>query len=122
MISLSTDEKIKGSEAGIRYVKAVDAVLKGTAENTDELVAAREAYKNLALQIGGLTRVQTENAKVGKDIRAAFLPETKYEKYINGLKQEIALQQKLADDSEKARPGAEAEIARLNTEVLLWRG
>ena len=119
MISLSTDEKIKGSEAGQRYVKAVDAVLKGTAKNTDELVAAREAYKNLALQISGLTRVQTENAKVGKDIRAAFLPETKYEKYINGLKQEIALQQQLADDSEAARPGAEAEIARLNTEVSL---
>ena len=118
-ILFNTDAKIRGSEAGMRYVKAVRAVQQGTAESSEELIKARDAYKNFALEIGSLTRTQIENLKAGKDIRAAYLPETKYEKYINGLKQEIALQQKLADDSEKARPGAEAEIARLNTEVFL---
>ncbi len=118
-IAESTDEKIRGSAAGQRYVASVKAIVDGTAENTKELIASREGYKNLALEVGGLTRVQIENAKVGKDLRAAFLPETKYEKYINGLKQEIALQRKLADDTATYKPVADAEIARLTTEISL---
>lgn len=118
-IAESTDEKIRGSAAGQRYVASVQAIIDGTAENTKELKASREGYKNLALEVGGLTRVQIENDKVGKDLRAAFLPESKYEKYINGLKQEIALQQKLAEDTAAYKPVADAEIDRLNTEISL---
>ena len=119
MIEKSTDAKIRGSKAGQRYVKAIEDIKNGTAENTDELNAAREGYKNIAVQIGQLTRVQEENSKVSKDLRQSLFPETKYEKYINTLRQEIDMQQTLAKDSEAARPAAEAEILRIEKEISL---
>lgn len=115
----NTDAKIRGSKAGQRYVRAVQAIQRGTAENSKELIAARENYKNFALEVGTLTRVQIDNAKVGKDLRATILPETKYEKYIKGLKQEISLQQKLRSDSAEYAPTADAEISRLEKEISL---
>ena len=118
-IENSSDAKIRGSKAAQAYVKAINDIESGTAENTDELNKTRESYKNIAVEIGSLTRIQEENAKVAKDLRQSLFPETKYEKYINTLKQEQDIQRKLAEDSEAARPGAELEITRLQEEINL---
>ena len=115
----STDEKIRGSKAAQAYVKAIKDIETGTAENTDELNKTRESYKNLALELGSLTRLQEENDKTAQDLRQSLFPESKYEKYIKTLKEEIRLQKIHAADSEKARPGAELEIKRLEDEVGL---
>ncbi len=119
MIEKSNDAKIKGSKAGQRYVAAIKAVENGTASNTKELQESREGYKNLTKEVGQLTRIQEENAKTAKDLRQSLFPETKYEKYIKTLQQEIALQQKLGDDSEAAKPDADAAIKLLEKEVDL---
>ena len=119
MILLSADAKITNSKAGQAYVQAIRAVLLGTADSTDEVIKARENWRNFATEVGQLTKVQRENADAGIAIRKSLFPENKYDKYLTQLGKERVLQVILRDSSEEARPGAEADIARLDAEVIL---
>jgi hypothetical protein len=119
MITGSTDAKIKNSTAGKAYVKAIKDVTEGTAKDTDAIEAARENYKNFAQSIGQLTKVQKNNADTATALRKALFPETKYDKYLTQLQNEITLQQELAKDSAEAKKDADARIEILNKEISL---
>ena len=119
MVTGSTDAKIKNSKAGNAYVKAIKDVTDGTAKDTDAIIAARENYKNFAQSIGEITKLQKNNADTATALRKALFPETKYDKYLTQLQNEIVLQQTLAKDSAEAKVVADARIVLLNEEVRI---
>ena len=119
MIEGSADAKISNSTAGKAYVKAIKDVTDGTAKDTEALKEARENYKNFAQEIGTLTKLQKNNADTATSLRKALFPETKYDKYLTQLQNEITLQEKLGADSKEAKVIADARIVLLNEEVRI---
>ncbi|MDB4461992.1 hypothetical protein N9033_00465 [bacterium] len=119
MIVNNADAKIAGSEVALRYVAAIDAIKAGTAENSKELVSSREAFKNLAAEVGTLTNINKLAADGFDDLRRKLFPKSEYANYLTTLEEQLRLSKLVKTNNLEEQASIDAKIASIGKEIAL---
>ena len=119
MIVDNADAKIAGSEVALRYVAAIDAIKAGTAENSKELVSSREAFKNLATEVGTLTNINKLAADGFDDLRRKLFPKSEYANYLTTLEEQLRLSKLVKANNLEEKASIDAKIASIGKEIAL---
>ena len=119
MIVENADAKIAGSEVALRYVAAIDAIKAGTAENSKELVSSREAFKNLATEVGTLTNINKLAADGFDDLRRKLFPKSEYANYLTTLEEQLRLSKLVKANNLEEQASIDAKIASIGKEIAL---
>jgi hypothetical protein len=119
MIVENADAKIAGSEVALRYVAAIDAIKNGTAGNSKELVIAREAFKNLATEVGTLTQVNKLAAEGYDALRTKLFPKSEYANYLTTLEEQLRLSKLVKTNNLEEKASIDAKIASIGKEIEL---
>lgn len=119
MIVENADAKIAGSEVALRYVAAIDAIKNGTAGNSKELVIAREAFKNLATEVGTLTQVNKLAAEGYDALRTKLFPKSEYANYLTTLEEQLRLSKLVKTNNLEEKASIDAKIASIGAEIEL---
>jgi len=119
MIVNNADAKIAGSEVALRYVAAIDAIKAGTAENSKELVSSREAFKNLAAEVGTLTNINKLAADGFDDLRRKLFPKSEYANYLTTLEEQLRLSKLVKANNLEEKASIDAKIASIGKEIAL---
>jgi len=119
MVLLNSDAKIAGSAVALRYVTAINAVTAGTAGSLPELLAAREAFKNLATEVGTLTNINKLAAEGYDALRTKLFPKSEYANYLTTLEEQLRLSSQVKTNNLEEKASIDAKIASIGAEIAL---
>ena len=119
MILLNSDAKIAGSAVALRYVAAINAVTAGTAGSLPELLASREAFKNLNTEVGTLTNINKLAAEGYDALRSKLFPKSEYANYLTTLEEQLRLSSQVKANNLEEKASIDAKIASIGKEIAL---